>query len=62
MAKQVHVLMSDDGYEKASLAVFRKKPTDKKLAELELYEGLETVQDVREAFEHELFWEKVYMY
>lgn len=58
MAKRVYVLMADDGHDQYPIAVFRSKPSDKKLASLEVAEGLDTVDNVCDAFSEYLFWEK----
>lgn len=59
---KVHVLMYNDGNDFYPLAVFKRKPSDKKLAELEISQGLETVEEVREAFLEFLSWDTVYCY
>jgi len=62
MAKKVYILMTDDGKDKGTVAVFRKKPSDKKLAALELYEGLDSIEAVKDAFGEHLFWETAHLY
>jgi hypothetical protein len=62
MAKRVYVLMVNDGHDKYPIAIFRSKPSDKKLASLEIAEGLDTVDSVRDAFSDYLFWEKSTLY
>lgn len=59
MAKDMYVLMFDDGHEFGPLAVFNKKPSNKQLADLEVAEGMETVEEVVESFAEGMFWEKV---
>lgn len=55
---KVFVLMYDDGDKPSSIAVFRKKPTDAKLVELNLGMNFTNIEDVRDAFENYMYWEE----
>lgn len=60
--KKVFVLLYHEGRESTVIAVFKKKPSDKALAKLELGSGLDTVEGVREAFDEYMSWDKADLY